>query len=303
MKMFTIDSRRTIVKGAAAVCTASLLSACTFSPAPLLETTAAPFYTTAAVSVSHEETVSALPSFPDPSSVSVETGSTLPPQETVDMKRVMEEADITILSRDGIFGDYSFRDCNETQLFGDYSIALASYQGEEYLMLSHNDIALLVLEDGSGARLFYDNRQLELPFLCPLNAGFHFLELYEGNFTGGQTRQLALIIPVATGSGIDVQELYVIDLDQMRLIPSYTDNETYQKHLYATFDDHFARTGITQEYHLFDYVRYSIRDGLIFVEYGACDEDNIYLCFMESGVSFQDGKFALTAGPAFVDEE
>lgn len=235
--------------------------------------------------------------------LSLETGMTLvEPDETVDLSSAIEGASIQIISHDGVLGDYNFFDCNETQLFGDYSISLVSYSGEEYLMLSHNGIALLAREDGSDAMLFYDGRRLDLPFPCYFNIEYEFLGLYEGDFMGTGSRQLALVIPLETGSGIDREQLQIIDLESMSVVPLYTMDKDYEESIYALFEEHFAQTGMTHDYYLFNYVQYSISDGLIFVEYGACDEDGNYLSFLEGSLSYQDGTFILNPAMTFTDE-
>lgn len=293
MKMFTIDSKKTILRGAAALCAASFLCACAHAPS---STDEAPFDSSAVLA----ELSSALS---DETILSLETGiKPTEPKETVDMSSAMEKVSVRITSRDGSIGDYSFFTCNETQIFGDYSIAHASYDGEDYLMLSCNGVALLAKEDGTDARLFYDGRRLDLPFPCYFNIEYKFIRLQEGDFSGDGSRQLALIIPMETGSGIDVEQLRIVDLDTMTLIPLPCDQEDYEESIYSLFEGHFAETGMTRNYYLFNYVQYSIHDGLIFTEYGACDEDDNYLSFLECSLSYRDGSFILNPAMTFIDE-
>lgn len=295
MKMFPIDSKKTILKGAAVLCAASLLSACaqaqdSTQEAPLTPSSASVETTSESIPDTTEQTL-------------LETGATITtPVETVDMSSVMEEALITVTSYEGIIGDYNFFDCNETQIFGDYSIARADYNGNDYLMLSYNGVALLAKEDGSDAKLFYDGQRLDLPFSCNFNVEYEFLKLQEGDFLGNSGRQLALIIPIETGSGIDVEELQLIDLDQMSVVPSYTMDKDYEDTIHSLFETHFAEIGMKEDFSLFHYVQYSIYDGLIFVEYGACDEDNNYLSFLEGSLTVKDGKLVLNPAVTFMDE-
>lgn len=232
----------------------------------------------------------------------VETGTTeTQPVETVDMSSMMEEASIQIIATDGMIGDYDFFTCNETQLFGDFSISLVDYDGETYQMLSYNGIALLAKEDGSQAKLFYNDRHLDLPFSCYFNLDYEFLALHPGDFLKNGSRQLALIIPVATGSGLDIDELQIIDLDTMSLVPLHTQQEDYSHTIHQLFDDHFAQTHPGLTYELFQYVKYPILDGLIFVEYGACDEDGNYLCFLEGSLSYDGSQMNLDPQMTFQD--
>ncbi|MBP3700354.1 MAG: hypothetical protein J6I64_00545, partial [Lachnospiraceae bacterium] len=232
----------------------------------------------------------------------VETGATLAePEETVDMTVMMEEASISVISQDGMLGEFDFFTCNETQLFGDYSIRLAEYDGEEYLMLSGGGIALLAKEDGDDAMLFYNDQRLELPFPCYFNLDYEFLALYPGDFLRNGGHQLALVIPMETGSGVDVDQLQIIDLDTMSLVPLHTQKETYEKELRGLFDAHFAQVHPGLEYQLFQFIQYHIEDGLIFAEYGACDEDGNYLCFLEATLSYNGSMVDLDADMTFQD--
>lgn len=306
MKMFTIESKKTILRGAAAFCAASFLTAC--APAAVIETTpeaSAPSMSASEASLSQETSA--------PWQTAADTSESAPeqtyaptveiPDETISLSELMEESSIQLKSQDGEIGDYSFFACNETQVFGDYSIAWATYQNEDYLMLSYNGVALLAKEDGSDARLFYDGTRLDLPFPCYFNLEYKYLSLHEGDFTGSGARQLALVIPVETGSGINIEELRVIDLDAMSLVPLDTDREDYEESIYALFEGHFAETGMTREYYLFDYVEYSISGNQISVRYGACNEDDIYLSFLEGELSAQPGGLFLGPDVRFTDEE
>jgi len=232
----------------------------------------------------------------------VETGATVSlPEETVDMSSMMEEASISIVSRDGMLGDYDYFTCNETQLFGDFSISLAEYAGEEYLMLSHAGIALLAKEDGSDAMLFYNAQKLDLPFPCYFNMDYELLSLHTGDFLKRGGYQLALVIPMDNGSGVDVDQLQIIDLDTMTIVPLYTHTETYEQDIRNLFDSHFTQVHAGLEYQLFQYVQYHIEDGLIFAEYGACDEDNNYLCFMEACLIYNGATMILDNELSFQD--
>lgn len=293
MKMFAIDlnSRKIIHKGVAMLCVASLLTACSQSPVITSESnntyvTIRPTAETVDTEVEHIETAIPLSA----------------QEETVDMASVIAESGITILNRSGQLGEYSFFDCNETQLFGDYSIACASYEEDEYLMLSGNGIVLLAHEDGSNAKLFYNGKRLDLPFPCNFNVEYEFLGLYEGDFAGDGSRQLALVIPVETGSGIDIEHLQLINLDTMTLMPLYSNEDGYEEDIYSLFEAHFAETGMAREYYLFNYVQYCIHDSLILAEYGACDEDNNYLCFLEASLTCENGRFQLNPAMTFTDE-
>lgn len=287
MKMFAINSKKVILTGAAAVCAASLLTACTQSQSATQE-----------LPVETSPTMVA-----ETAALSLETAATFTePEETVDMESMMEASEITISSYEGQIGDYDFFTCNETQLFGDYSIAWATYEEEDYLMLSYNGLALLSKEDGSDAKLFYNDRMLELPFTCRFNVEYLFINLYVGDFMANGGSQLVMVMPVETGSGIDIEELQVIDLDTMTVVPIYTQNADYEQNMRALFDTHFAETGITQDYDLFNYVQYTVEGSLIFVEYGACDEDGLYLSFLEGTVGYDGSQFSLNSAVSFTDE-
>lgn len=297
MKHFTIDNQKnyhkTIRTGAAILCAASLLCSCTQTHGTTDE----------ALLDSHPSAIETTQETPEATQV-VQTGATITdPAETVDMSEVMEEASIQHLGYTGEIAGYSFRECNETQIFGDYSISWADYDGETYQMLSYNGVALLAKEDGSDAKLFYQEQRLDLPFSCNFEMDYEFMTLQDGDFMGTGGRQLALIIPVATGSGIDVDELYIIDLDHMVLADSYTQKDSYQEDIYKLFEEHFAQTGMSHPYTLFNYVQYSIHDGLIFVEYGACDDDYFYISFLEGSLLYEDGTFLLNPAMSFMDEE
>lgn len=232
----------------------------------------------------------------------IETGATVTfPEETVDMSAMMEEASISVISRDGTIGDYDFFTCNETQLFGDFSISLAEYAGEEYLMLSGGGIALLAKEDGSDAMLFYNDQMLPLSFPCYFNLDYEFLTLHPGDFLKNGGYQLAMVIPMDTGSGVDIDQLQIIDLDSMSVIPMYTQQETYEQDIHDLFDAHFAKIHPGLDYQLFQYIQYHIEDGLIFAEYGACDEDNNYLCFLETGLTYDGAAIVMDDELSFQD--
>ena len=217
------------------------------------------------------------------------------------MSSMMSEAAITIIDRDGVLGEFDFFTCNETQLFGDFSIRLAEYDGEEYMMLSHNGITLLAKEDGSDAKLFYNDQAIDLPFPCYFNLDYEFLALYPGDFLRNGGQQLALVIPMETGSGLDVEQLQIIDLDAMSVIPIHTQNDDYPQRMTALFDDHFAQTHAGVPYQLFQYIQYDIHDGLIFAEYGACDEDGNYLCFLNASLSYDGTQISLDPEMSFQD--
>ena len=291
MKMFSINSKvnskKVILTGAAAVCGASLLTAC------------------AQVQSATEELPVETPPIAavETTAVSLETAATFTePEETVDMESMIEASEITVVSHDGQIGDYDFFTCNETQLFGDYSICQAAYGGEDYLMLSYNGLALLAKEDGSEAKLFYDNRMLELPFTCRFNVEYLFLSLYTGDFMGSGGNQLVMVMPVETGSGIDIEDLQIIDLDSMTVVPIYTQDAAYEQNMRALFDAHFAEIGMDQDYRLFDYVQYTVEGSLIFAEYGACDEDGLYLSFLEGTIDYDGSQFSLNSAVSFTDE-
>ena len=232
----------------------------------------------------------------------VETGATISlPEETIDMSDMMNDASISILSRDGILGDYDFFTCNETQLFGDFSISLAEYSDEEYLMLSYGGIALLAKEDGSDAMLFYNDQRLDLPFPCHFNMDYELLSLHLGDFLGNGGYQLALVIPMDTGSGVDVDQLQVIDLRTMSIVPIYTSKDSYETDIQSLFDAHFAKAHSGLDFQLFQYVQYDVIDGLIFAEYGACDEDNNYLCFLEACLTYDGTTILLDDQLSFQD--
>lgn len=232
----------------------------------------------------------------------VETGATVSlPEETIDMSAMMKDASISLLSRDGILGDYDFFTCNETQLFGDFSISLAEYAGDEYLMLSHAGIALLAKEDGSDAMLFYNDQKLDLPFPCFFNMDYELLSLHTGDFLKNGGYQLALVIPMDTGSGVDVDQLQIIDLDTMSMVPLYTYQETYEDDIRSLFDAHFSDAHPGLSYQLFQYVQYDIVNGLIFTEYGACDDDNNYLCFLEACLTYDGAAVILDDELSFQD--
>lgn len=232
----------------------------------------------------------------------IETGATVSlPEETADMSAMMEEASISVLSRDGILGDYDFFTCNETQLFGDFSICLASYNEEEYLMLSHGGIALLAKEDGSDAMLFYKEQRLDLPFPCYFNMDYELLSLHIGDFLGNGGYQLAMVIPMDTGSGVDVDQLQVIDLNTMSIVPIHTQADSYEQDIHDLFDAHFNEIHPGLAYQLFQYVQYDVVDGLIFVEYGACDEDSNYLCFLEACLIFDGSTIIMDDELSFQD--
>ncbi len=112
----------------------------------------------------------------------------------------------------------------------------------------------------------------------------------------------ALIIPVETGSGINIENLKVINLDTMSLIPLYTESDEYEESIYALFEGHFAETNMNREYYLFDYVQYDVVDDRIYVTYGACDEDDIYLSFLSGFLRFQEGALVLEPEVSFQDE-
>lgn len=301
LKMFTIDSKRTIIRGAAAFCAASFLTAC--APAGAIET---PPQVTSLPTVEMPLASEEATPFETGAAAPSEAGTTAPAgeflEETVGLSELIEESSIQIKSFDGEIGDYSFFACNETQVFGDYSIVQASYQGEDYLMLSYNGVALLAKEDGSDAKLFYEGARLDLPFSCNFNIEYKYLGLYEGDFTGAGSRQLALVIPVETGSGVDIEELRVVDLETLSLIPMYTDEDGYEESIYALFEGHFAETGMQREYYLFDYVQYEIRDDHILARYGACDEDDLYLSFLTGSLQFEEGALILAPKVSFQDE-
>lgn len=236
---------------------------------------------------SHYHTETTTETMPEETIPLIETGAIVSlPEETVDMSAMMEDAAISVLSRDGMLGDYDFFTCNETQLFGDFSISLAEYSHEEYLMLSYGGIALLAKEDGSDAKLFYNDQQLDLPFPCYFNMDYELLSLHIGDFLGNGGYQLALVIPTDNGSGVDVDQLQIIDLNTMSMVPIYTQKDTYEADIRHLFDAHFTETHPDIDYELFQYVQYDVVDGLIFVEYGACDEDNNYLCFLETSLIY-----------------
>lgn len=300
MKMFTIDSKRKIRTGAVAICTASFLAACASAPAAVTET---PFETTMAPAI--EQTTPAAIEETLPSETIALPETSIPaaiPEETVALSELMDETSITIKSYEGEIGGYSFFACNETQVFGDYSIYEVTYAKEDYRMLSYNGVALLAKEDGSDAKLFYNDQRLDLPFSCDFNLEYKFLSLHEGDFTGTGERQLALIIPVETGSGINIEQLQVINLDTMSLIPLYTEAENYEESIYTLFEGHFAETGMNREYYLFDYVRYSITDDQILAVYGASDEDDIYLSFLECPLVAEEDTLILGPDIRFHDE-
>ena len=217
------------------------------------------------------------------------------------MSAMMQEISLSIISRDGMLGDYDFFTCNETQLFGDFSISLAEYGGEEYLMLSHAGIALLAKEDGSDAVLFYNDQKLDLPFLCHFNMDYELLSLHTGDFLRNGGYQLALVIPMDNGSGVDVDQLQIVDLDTMSLVPLYTQTDTYEQDIQDLFDAHFSEVHPGLDYQLFQYVQYDVVDGLIFAEYGACDEDNNYLCFLEACLIYDGSTFVLDDEMSFQD--
>ncbi len=232
----------------------------------------------------------------------VETGATLTlPEETVDMSVMMESASISVTSRDGMIGEFDFFTCNETQLFGDFSISQADYDGDAYLMLSGGGIALLAKEDGSDAKLFYQNQRLDLPFPCYFNLDYEFLALHPGDYLRNGGHQLAMIIPMATGSGLEVDQLQIIDLDTMSIVPIHTQEETYEDDMRSLFDAHIAQVHPGLEYQLFQFVQYYIEDGLIFAEYGACDDDGNYHCFLEATLSYNGAQIAMDADVTFQD--
>ena len=233
----------------------------------------------------------------------IETGATVSAsEETIDMSSLMEEASIQIVSRQGLLGEFDFFTCNETQLFGDYSISLAEYAGEEYLMLSGGGIALLAKEDGTDAMLFYNDQMLRLPFLCYFNLDYDFLALHTGDFLQNGGHQLALIIPMASGSGVDIEQLQIIDLDTMSLVSLYTHSDSYEQEIKTLFDAHFDQTHPGLEYQLFQFVQYSIEDGLIFVEYGACDDDGNYSCFLDASLRYDGFCMTLDEAMTFYDQ-
>lgn len=251
---------------------------------------------------SHYHTEASIETTPEETIPLVETGATVSlPEETVDMSAMMREISLSIISRDGMLGDYDFFTCNETQLFGDFSISLAEYGGEEYLMLSHAGIALLAKKDGSDAMLFYNDQKLDLPFLCHFNMDYELLSLHTGDFLKNGGYQLALVIPMDNGSGVDVDQLKIIDLDTMSLVPLYTQADTYEQDIRDLFDAHFAEVHPGLNYQLFQYVQYDVIDGLIFAEYGACDEDNNYLCFLEACLIYNGSAFVLDDEMSFQD--
>lgn len=295
MIKFSVNTRNSLLTGI--LCVGVLTSGCFFSGCAQDHTA-----TDEAPLPNHpttEETVT--PTFPEIQAL-VETGVVLTePEETVDMSLMMEDASISVLSRDGMIGEYDFFTCNETQLFGDFSIALAEYAGEEYLMLSGGGIALLAKEDGSDAMLFYNDQRLDLPFPCYFNLDYEFLALHPGDFLQNGGRQLAMVIPMETGSGVDVDQLQIIDLDTMSLVPIHTQQDSYAQEMYSLFDAHFTQTHPGLPYELFQFIQYSIEDGLIFVEYGACDADGNYLCFLEASLSYNGAMIALDDDMTFQD--
>lgn len=216
-----------------------------------------------------------------------QTASTAPSSESED------PASIQILSYDGMLGNYSFRECNETQLFGDYTLSLVSFGEEEYLMLSRDQIALLAKEDGSDAKLIYQGQCLSLPFSCPFYVGCNLLELYEGDFLGNGGRQLALIIPVEDGSGIYIQKLGVINLDATAPVSLYSDDSSCQAYISSQFASHFSARKMNVTYHVYDYIHYAIYGNQILVTYGASDESGNYLSFFSSTLTAKDGKLEL----------
>ena len=108
---------------------------------------------------------------------------------------------------------------------------------------------------------------------------------------------------MATGSGVDVEALHLIDLDAMVILKDNTQTAESREKIYALFEEHFAEIGMTREYYLFNYVRYRIQGNEIFVEYGACDADDIYLSFLKGRLSFPDGIGTLHPSPVFADED
>ncbi len=293
--MFTIYRR--LAFRSAVFCTCVLLSAAAFAGcAP--EHTA----TDEAPIPSHYHTEEALETTAAETAPLLETGATVSlPEETVDMSVMMEEAAISVISRDGMLGDYDFFTCNETQLFGDFSISLAEYADDEYLMLSYGGMALLAKEDGSDAMLFYNDQRLDLPFLCYFNMDYELLSLHTGDFLRNAGHQLALVIPMDTGSGVDVDQLQIIDLDNMSIVPIHTQNETYEEEMHSLFDTHFTQIHPGLEYQLFQFVQYYIEDGLIFAEYGACDDDGNYLCFLEACLTYDGATIILDDEMSFQD--
>ena len=110
LKMFTIDSKRTIIRGAAAFCAASFLTAC--APAGAIETPPqATSLPTVEMPLASEE---ATP-FETGTAAPSEAGTTAPAgeflEETVGLSELIEESSIQIKSFDGEIGDYSFFAC------------------------------------------------------------------------------------------------------------------------------------------------------------------------------------------------
>lgn len=289
MNMFQIDDKKMLFGGAALCCAASLLTAC-----------CSPCGVQADSSAMTGETVSAVLSTytPDHDWVPYDTPFSSHTLSGEDMSVSASDGQniqspVRILSYDGVLGDYSFRDCNETQLFGDYTLSLVSYEGEEYLMLSQSGLALLAREDGSDAKLYYDSQWLSLPGSCNFCVGSDLLELYEGDFTGDGSRQLAIISPVETGSGIYIENLTVVNLDTMSVIPLYSDVPSCEEFICRQFASHFDSQHVTVEYRIYDYIHYAVRGDQILVSYGASDPDGNYLCFLNGVLTAQNGSLVL----------
>lgn len=280
MNMFQIDYKKKIFEGAALCCAASLLTACS-RQIPEQGTAPAP----AGKMISSALSVY----FPGNNCIQTAVMPAIEPEPVSSCNAPGGQASIRILSYSGTLGDYSFQDCNETQLFGDYTLTLASFEKEEYLMLSRDQIALLAKEDGSDAKLFYQGKCLSLPSPCYFNIGCNLIELYEGDFLGSGGRQLALIIPVENGSGIYIEKLSIIDLDTMSLVPMYCDDPSCKDFISEQFASHFAAGNMDVDYHVYDYIHYAIYKNQILVTYGASDAEENYLCFFSSNLTVENG--------------
>lgn len=103
------------------------------------------------------------------------------------------------------------------------NIESASYQAESQPTQQggSQEVSLMENEDGTSVQIMYGDQTYRFPYWINLDSEVWPAETETGDFTGRGKKELSLIWTTGTGTGVHIQDIFMLDLAEMKEIPVF----------------------------------------------------------------------------------
>lgn len=103
------------------------------------------------------------------------------------------------------------------------NIESASYEAEiqSTRQAGTQEVRLVENEDKTSVQIMYGNQTYRFPYWLDLDSEVWPVEKITGDLTGRGGKELSLIWTTGTGTGVHIQDIFMLDLEDMKEIPVY----------------------------------------------------------------------------------